>query len=87
MRRPLNTLELKFKLVMEKRCKHLYASTSKDREQWIRALKVQPIQSFSIEFDIVQQIGAGRFSKVYRCVKKQEIVSLCRKSDDKRFDE
>ena len=57
----------------ERDIRWLYASTLRDQEQWILALKsATDTKAFQSEYNILQQIGAGRFSKVYRCAKKTE---------------
>ena len=55
----------------ERDVRQLFASTLKDQNSWISALKkASDIKSIENEYDILQQIGVGRFSKVYRCKKK-----------------
>eukprot|EP00943_MAST-04B_sp_MAST-4B-sp1_P001807 g1807.t1 len=55
----------------ERDVRQLYATTKRDQEFWISALrKASDTKSIDLEYEILQQIGIGRFSKVYRCKKK-----------------
>lgn len=55
----------------ERDIRQLYATTKRDQEFWISAFKkASDTKSIDLEYKILQQIGIGRFSKVYRCKKK-----------------
>lgn len=75
----------------ERDTRQLFATTEEDRDAWLKSLHdASNTRNMDLEYRIKEQIGLGRFSKVFKCVhivsQKEYAVKVMRKDDLKPHD-